>query len=153
MRSVTIAIIIVGIIAFSVFFAPLFQSGSRMYNDGIKTVEKIYTPSELLKKYEFYKDLSSTLDRRKADISVYDGELSRFEKKYEERSMPKDEREYYNKMNSERLGLINSYNQLASEYNSAMSKFNYRFCNVGDLPKGATDPLPREFKSYIYNSN
>ena len=41
------------------------------------------------------------------------------------------------------------HNQLCAEYNSAMSKFNYRFTNIGDLPEGATEPLPREYKPYI----
>lgn len=26
-----------------------------------------------------------------------------------------------------------------------------RFANQGDLPQGATDPLPREFKPYVSN--
>lgn len=152
MKSFFIALTILGIIALAIF-GPLMCSSNRMYNDGIKTVEKIFTPSELLKKYEYYKDLSSTLDRRTADISVYDSELKNIDKKYEGKEMPKWEQEYYNTKNSERLGLINSYNQLASEYNSAMSKFNYRFCNVGDLPEGAINPLPKEFKPYIYTTN
>lgn len=44
-----------------------------------------------------------------------------------------------------------SYNSLAADYNSQMAKFNWRFANKGDLPPGATDPLPREFKPYVSN--
>jgi len=29
-----------------------------------------------------------------------------------------------------------------------MAKFNWAFANVGELPKGADRPLPREFKPY-----
>jgi hypothetical protein len=51
---------------------------------------------------------------------------------------------------SEVAGVKASYNLLAADYNSAMSKFNYAFCNVGKLPQGAVEPLPREYKPYIY---
>ena len=49
---------------------------------------------------------------------------------------------------SEVAGIKASYNQLVSEYNSQMSKLNWRFCNVGNLPQGATEVLPREYKPY-----
>jgi hypothetical protein len=42
-----------------------------------------------------------------------------------------------------------SFNQLAADYNAQMAKINYAFCNVGQLPQGATTPLPREYKPYI----
>jgi len=46
-------------------------------------------------------------------------------------------------------GIKASYNQLAAEYNAGMVKINWRYTNVGDLPPGSTEPLPREFKPYI----
>jgi hypothetical protein len=46
------------------------------------------------------------------------------------------------------MGIKASYRTLAAEYNAAMAKFNYRFANAGDLPEGATEPLPREFATY-----
>ena len=141
------AIVLCGIIVL-----PITCSMCSNYRDGVKTAEKIFKPSEMLKKYELYKDLAATIDRRVADISVYDGELKRIRSEWGDK-MPKDQREYYNTKNSERLGLIASYNQLASEYNAAMAKFNYAFCNVGQLPQGAVNPLPREYKPYIYSSN
>lgn len=148
-----VVLTISAVVILLIIVIPVLFSGGRMVKDGVKTAEKIYTPSEMLKKYEYYKNVSATLDRRVADISVYDSELKRIDKKYEGKEMPKWQQEYYNTKNSERLGLINSYNQLASEYNSAMSKFNYAFCNVGELPQGAINPLPKEFKPYIYSSN
>jgi len=59
-----------------------------------------------------------------------------------------DVREQVGLWQSEVAGITASYNALAADYNAQMSKINYRFCNVGDLPRGATDPLPREFKPY-----
>lgn len=51
----------------------------------------------------------------------------------------------------EYLGLKASYNELASQYNAAMVKFNYAFCNAGDMPDGSMQPLPRQYKPYIIN--
>lgn len=39
--------------------------------------------------------------------------------------------------------------KVTAEYNAAMVKFNYAFCNVGTLPQGATTPLAREYKTYL----
>lgn len=123
-----------------------------MANDAKQTVVKEFKPSALLQKYEYYKDMSATLDRRLADIHVYESELSDIKSEYKGvKEMPKDEREYYNLKKSEMIGLINSFNQISAEYNSAMSKFNYAFCNRGQLPQGATIELPREYKTYIYS--
>ena len=47
-------------------------------------------------------------------------------------------------------GITAGLNALASEYNAQMAKWNWRFTNVGQLPKGATEALPREFKPYQY---
>ncbi len=61
---------------------------------------------------------------------------------------PREDREQYNLWQSEVAGIKASYNTLAAEYNAQMSKMNWRFTNVGELPKGAETPLPREFKPY-----
>lgn len=61
---------------------------------------------------------------------------------------PKEDREQYNLWTSEVAGVRASYNALAAEYNSQMSKFNWRFTNAGQLPEGATETLPREYKPY-----
>jgi hypothetical protein len=45
-------------------------------------------------------------------------------------------------------GMKASFNDLAAEYNAAMVKINFAFINVGQLPQGATEALPREFKPY-----
>lgn len=47
------------------------------------------------------------------------------------------------------LAFTASYNSLAVEYNAAMAKINFSFTNIGELPKGASQPLPREYKPYI----
>ena len=109
--------------------------------DAKETAYNEFKVSTLLKKYEYFKDLSAAIDKKRADIEVYQTEISSYNKD--------DDKFYIEQRKSELLGIIAMHNQLCAEYNSAMSKFNYRFTNIGDLPEGATEPLPREYKPYI----
>ena len=110
-------------------------------NDAKDTVYNEFKVSTLLKKYEYFKDLSAAIDKKRADIELYQIEISSYTKE--------DDRFYVEQRKSELIGIIAMHNQLCAEYNSSMSKFNYRFTNIGDLPEGATEPLPREYKPYI----
>jgi hypothetical protein len=110
-------------------------------NDAKDTVYNEFKVSTLLKKYEYFKDLSAAIDKKRADIELYQIEVSSYTKE--------DAGFYVEQRKSELIGIIAMHNQLCAEYNSAMSKFNYRFTNIGDLPEGATEPLPREYKPYI----
>lgn len=112
-------------------------------NDAKETVYNEFKASTLLKKYEYFKDLSAAIDKKRADIELYQNELSTFTVETQDDKFYKEQRK------SELFGIIAMHNQLCADYNSAMSKFNYRFTNVGDLPNGATTPLPREIKPYI----
>lgn len=111
-----------------------------------------FGPRALLTKYEQFKDMSAALDKKVADISVYDSRAKFMQKGYDtlpRHEWPREDREQYNLWQTEVAGIKASYNTLAAEYNSQMAKFNYRFANVGELPKGATQPLPRKYKPYI----
>ena len=114
-------------------------------SDAGQTVYNEFKASSLLKKYEYFKDLSAAIDKKRADIEMYQAEI--------ETLTDKDDSFYIQQRKSELLGIIAMHNQLCSEYNSAMSKFNYRFTNAGDLPAGAVTPLPREYKPYINKLN
>ena len=114
-------------------------------SDAGQTVYNEFKASSLLKKYEYFKDLSAAIDKKRADIEMYQAEIETF--------TDKDDAFYIQQRKSELLGIIAMHNQLCSEYNSAMSKFNYRFTNAGDLPAGAVTPLPREYKPYINKLN
>lgn len=115
------------------------------FADAAKTAKKEYAPSALLKKYERFKDLSAAIDKKRADIEVYRSELDNY------KVVDKDDKFYVEQRKSELLGIISIHNSLCAEYNSAMSKFNYRFTNKGDLPESNLEPLPREYKPYILN--
>jgi len=115
----------------------------RSYNSVEAVARKEFSASALLKKYEDFKDLSAAIDRKRADIEVYKSEIDSY------KVTDKEDKEYIMQRRAEMMGIISMHNELCSEYNSQMSKFNYRFTNVGDLPQGNTEPLPREYKPYI----
>jgi hypothetical protein len=124
----------------------------RYVHDAKETAFKEFKPSALLMKYEYYKDVSAALDKKIADVQVYDVRVKTLQDEYKglkRTEWAREDREQLSIWMSEVAGIKASYNTLAAEYNSAMSKFNWAFCNVGTLPQGAANPLPREYKPYI----
>ena len=113
----------------------------------VPVIQREVDPGVLLKKYEWFKDASAALDKKVADMQVYESRLQVFEGQV----MARTDREQRYGWLSELAGVKASYNQLAAEYNANMAKMNYRFTNIGMLPQGATDPLPREYKPYETN--
>ena len=123
---------------------PIFLNSCM---DGCNTAYKEFKPSALLSKYEYFKNLSAAIDKKRADIEMYQTEISSM------KIDDKDDKFYIQQRKSELLGIISIHNSLCSEYNAAMAKFNYRFTNAGDLPATNLMPLPREIKPYINNLN
>ena len=108
-------------------------------------------PALLLKRYEWFKDVSAECDRKMADIQVYESRLQNMREEYEgssRKDWDRVDKEQFNLWQQEVAGVIASYNSLAAEYNAAMSKINYSFTNAGQLPKGASQVLPREMREY-----
>lgn len=116
----------------------------KMCGNTEQVIEKEFSPSAMLKKYEYFKDLSSAIDEKRATIEVYESQVE---------DVKDHESFQYQQLMSEMSGLISMHNRLCAEYNSAMSKFNYAFCNKGDLPSTNLEPLPREIKPYITKVN
>lgn len=136
----------------TVLLCAVALTSCRYANDASDTLYKETKASTLLKKYEYFKDVAAALDAKVASIQILEGKVNQMKKDYDGQPRSKwarEDREQNNLNQEELAGLKMSYNSLAGEYNSAMSKLNYAFCNVGDLPQGATKPLPREFKPYI----
>ena len=115
-------------------------------NSAVKVINTEYSAEALLKKYEYFKNLSAGIDKLRADIEMYQEEIKTFSTIED-----KEDKFYREQRKSELLGIIAEHNGLCSEYNSAMSKFNYRFTNAGDLPSTNLKVLPREIKPYINN--
>jgi len=112
----------------------------------VDVVKQQIDPAELLRKYELFKDESAQLDAKLANIQIKESQVK------EIKSMPnmdRTNREQLMIWQQELGGMKYSFNALAADYNAQMAKINYAFCNVGQLPQGATIPLPREYKPYI----
>lgn len=158
MNNWNIAGWLIGIVLFFSIIMPIFcgtcGTASKMIENGQQTIYNQFKPEELLRKYEWFKDASAQLDQKQATLIAYEQRFSNISLSYGKDSTnrhkwDKEDREQWNVWESEYLGIKASYNDLASEYNSAMSKFNYAFCNAGKMPEGTTNPLPREYKPYI----
>ena len=144
------------LVVFSIFMFTCNTCGTvnKMGGNLQKTVYDEFKPGELLRKYEWFKDASSQCEQKLATLKTYESRFDNLKGAYGEDSLKRKnwERadiEQWNVWQSEYLGVKASYNDLAAQYNAAMVKFNYRFCNAGDLPQGAEYPLPREFKPYL----
>lgn len=126
--------------------------GFGWFGEAAKVTQEQFGPQAMLSKYEWFKDAAAALEKKQADVGVYEGRIKAMEASYKDlarQNWPREDREQCNTWASEVAGVKASYNTLVAEYNAGMSKFNWRFANAGELPKGADKPLPREFKAYI----
>ena len=140
-------LIVLGSCVFTMATAPI-----RMANSVVAVAVQEFSPKVLLEKYEWFKDAAASLDKKRADMGVYQSRIDALKRDYANTpraSWARDDREQMSIWQSEAAGIKASYNQLAAEYNAQMAKFNWRFTEVGNLPQGATVPLPREFKPYV----
>jgi hypothetical protein len=125
--------------------------GLGWFGEAAEVVREEFGPRAALEKYEWFKDAAAQLDKKKADIKVYESRFTNMKESYGEtprKDWDRTDKEQFNVWNGEMVGVIASYNSLAAEYNAQMAKFNWQFANVGELPAGADTPLPREFKPY-----
>lgn len=125
--------------------------GVGWFGEATQVVREEFGPRASLEKYEWFKDAAAQLDKKQADIAVYESRMKAMDATYEGRprhQWPREDREQHNVWSSEISGVKASYNALAADYNAQMAKFNWAFANVGELPQGADTPLPREFKPY-----
>jgi hypothetical protein len=116
-----------------------------------KVVEKEVDPANLQRKYEWFKDQSAALTQLNADIKVYYTNVSEMKSDYKgihRSKWTRDDRNQYAQWRAECAGVVAKYNELAAEYNSQMAKWNWKFCNVGSLPKGASEVLPKAYAPY-----
>jgi len=122
------------------------------FGEAASVARQEFGTKEMLRKYEWFKDASAQLDKKQADIEVYKSRLQKLASDYQDiprYKWDRTDKEQANLWQQEVAGVIASYNSLAAEYNSQMSKINWRFANVGSLPEGATSALPKAYKTYI----
>ena len=141
-----IALLMVGVACLSIL------GGVRgWFNEAAVVAREEFGPRAQLEKYEWFKDVGAQLDKKQADIGVYQSRVTIMKFDYEGKSRSdwdRVDKQQYSQWQAEVAGVTASYNALAADYNSQMAKFNWRFANSGTLPQGAGEPLPREFKPY-----
>jgi hypothetical protein len=132
-------------------FGGVLSWSAGWFSDAGKVAQQEFSASALLKKYTWFKDAAAQLDAKKANIDAAQARITALEGQYA--GVPRNQwlradAEQYNQWLTEVAGLKANYNNLAAEYNANMVKENFKFTNVGDLPQGATQVLPREFRAY-----
>lgn len=140
----------------NVLITALFLSsiviGTMACDEAAQVAQQELGPSALLKKYMWLKEAHAQLEKKQADIKVYQARFQNLKDQYQEQPRIKwarEDREQYNMWTAEVAGITASYNDLAATYNAKMAEVNWSFTNVGSLPKGATEPLPREYAPYM----
>lgn len=116
------------------------------FSEAAQVAQEEFGPRAMLQKYEWFKDASAQLDKKVADVAVFEAQIAELQT---EDDPDRFSRSDLNQWRRELAGIKASYNLLSGEYNSQMAKFNWAFANVGTLPPGAEMPLPREYKPYI----
>lgn len=146
MNSV-VKVLLVVVVIIALITIPI---GLRVCSRTTSVMVEETDPRVLLDRYMWFKDASSQLDKKLADIKIYTSRVDTLRITYgEPKEWPSDIRSQYAIWNSEVAGIKASYNTLAAEYNAAMAKINWRFTNRGTLPEGASKPLPREYRVYV----
>jgi len=142
---------IVGVvILFIVFYVGcgILNTAGWFASRSIDVVKQQVDPAELLRKYELFKDEAAQLDAKLANIKIKEGQIKEVKEELKV-SADRTNREQMMIWEQELGGIEYRYNALAADYNAQMAKINYRFCNVGELPQGASEPLPREYNPYL----
>lgn len=113
-------------------------------NEVANVAQEQFGAREALRKYEWFRDAAAQLEKKQADMKVYDSRLRSLEAAYSDKprgQWAREDREQWSIWQSEAAGVRASYNALAAEYNAASSKFNWRFAQ-------GQPSLPRDFKPY-----
>lgn len=128
-----------------------FAYGMGWFSEAAQVAQEEFGARALLTKYEWFKEASAALDAKRASIGVYERRFEALKAEYGSQprsAWSREDREQWNLWTAEVAGVTASYNLLAADYNAQMAKFHWQFANVGQLPQGATQPLPREYKPY-----
>ena len=98
------------------------------FHNAAETIKHETSLSEQLRRYNWFKDASATLDSRLSTIKLYEKRFDNLKKSYDNEPRSKWSRadqEQSNVWEMELAGIKASYNNLAAEYNAAMAKENW----------------------------
>lgn len=118
------------------------------FGEAASVAKEEFGPRAALKKYEWFIDAASQLQKKDADINIYSEQLNILVSTYGD--TPRNEwsridLQTYGQQSAEVSAIRSSYNQLAAEYNAQSAKFNWEiFKTRPDLP-------PTEFNKLTIN--
>ena len=129
----------------------LIGAGLGWFGEAAQVARQEFGPKAMLTKYEWFKDASSQLDKKLADIEVYKQRVEGMKISYQ--SIPRNkwdrtDKEQFNLWQIEVSGVKASYNGLAADWNAQISKFNWKPF-LTDLPPGAEGVLRKQYATYI----
>jgi len=116
------------------------------FGEAATVAKQEFGPKAMLTKYEWFKDASAGLDKKQANITVYSARLAVFDG-MSRKEMDRTDKQQQAQWLSEVAGVRASYNDLAANWNSQISKFNWKPF-LGDLPPGAEVLLTKEYAPY-----
>jgi hypothetical protein len=103
--------------------------------EGCSVAKDEFGPRAMLKKYEWFIDQATRLDKVQEDIAVFNEKIVQVDEQYSEetygpkKDWPLDVRTMYNKERSrardDAVAMVSMFNGLAREYNAQSSKFNW----------------------------
>ena len=143
--------VVIGLFIVSVVIGGLgFVSG--WFGEAATVAQEEFGPEAALEKYEWFKNASAQLDKKRADIKVYEANVQDLESDYEGTPRSKWDRvdkQQLSQWKMEVSGIKASFNSLAAEYNANSAKFNWKMFDTGKAPDGSNYPLPRTIKPYL----
>lgn len=118
--------------------------GFGWFTNAAKVAHQEFSPEAMLRKYEWFKDASASLNKKQAGLSAYSVRMNSFLEDYKgvsKREWPRDDRQAYNQLNAEYQGMLQMYNSVAAEYNSQSNKFNW-----SNFDQTNGDVISKQFK-------
>lgn len=136
------SLITVAVIAILVVAVPVSCSAGMLGNffgEGKQVLQEELGPRAILKKYEWFKDMSAQLDKYKADITAFQAQIDDLNADYEgvkRKDWDRVDKQTMSQYRQQLTGILSMYNRLAAEYNAQSNKVNWQYFDTtdGDVP-------------------
>ena len=125
------------------FILGMLGYGLGWFAEAGQVAKEEFGPRASLEKYEWFKDASSQLEKKREDINIYLQRIKSFEQDYDgvkRKDWDRIDKQTYSQYHQELAGVRSSYNKLAAQYNANSVKFNW------SIYKGNSDIPPYEYK-------
>jgi hypothetical protein len=134
-RTITKVVLLLILLGMGVSFVGYIGG---WFSEAGQVVKEEFGPRASLKKYEWFKDASATIEEKGHTIKVYEQNVKDMEESYDgipRKDWDRIDKQQYNMWSQEITGLKASYNKVVKEYNAQSSKFNWSLYNKSDLPE------------------